>query len=218
MADVPTLAQSGMAGNRGLLIKVGRESLNRSLETIRKNMVTDVKPTFSTWLRFTMSRFKGERLVGPPGVSKRSGDLSRSFYTRMTGNDISNLIGKVASRSKYARSLEYGALIRRRRAKMLAIPISGGPALTPGGKARYGGGRLRNTLPGDVRFFTITTKKGAVLLMGQRKNRPAEAWFSLHKGPISLPPKLGLRLVVRKNLKVLREKLGKDMQKAIDRG
>lgn len=214
---------------REMLINAATEGLNKSLNQIRQNMRKEAPLGFRQWLQKTMAIFEGTRLAGPPGVRKRTGHLSRSFYTTVSGDDLGTLVAKIASRAKYARVLEYGTKIlpggvikSKRPGGALAIPIEDGPAATAAKVYRGGAGSLRQILPQvapHVKFFVHVTEgdKAQAVLMGQEGDQDPVPWFVLMKS-VKFDPKLGLVSTIKKNLKHLRDGLGKKIQASINRG
>jgi hypothetical protein len=219
-----------MDPERAVLIEAATEALDRSMQRIRTSMAQETSLTFAEWLNKTMALFIGERLNGPPGVTSRTGDLRRSFYTTVQGTGMDQ-VGVIGSRAVQAKVLEYGTgylpggAIRANHPTpkggrpMLAIPLPGSPALTKAGVYRLGATPLRQVLPDeyiDWKFFVHRTGE-RVVLMGQalpgpgEKWKPPVPWFAL-KYELRYGPKLGLTKTVRKYMKVLTQSLAKAMK------
>lgn len=183
--------------------------LNRSLEKIRKRMVNDAELTFEQWLTDVTSMFQAERLTGPPGLNRRTGNLARSFYTTVEGAGL-NSVGLIGSRAPYAKVHEYGTgylpggvIKSKRPGGSLAIPIPGGPALTAAGVYRFGARSLREVLPQiapHLKFFVMPRDGKAPLLVGaDPETGEITPWFVLKKS-VKIKPKMGLRKIVKREL------------------
>lgn len=202
-----------MDPERAVLIEAATKGLEESTRRIRASLGRDASLTFAQWLDRTLSLFKAERLGGPPGVRRRTGNLARSFYTTVQSTGTEH-VGVIGSRAPYAKVLEYGTgylpggKIVPKRAKALAVPIQGGPAMTAAGVYRLGAGRLRDVLPQqfpDVSFF-VTGSGDRAVLMGQKGDEDPEPWFVLLRS-VKFGPKLGLTRTVRKYLGTLTKSL-----------
>lgn len=204
-----------MAGERAVLIEASTAALHESMQRINAKLRQDAQLTFAEWLNRTLALFKAERLIGPPGVKQRSGTLLRSWYTTIEGSGLDQ-VGAIGSRARYAKVLEYGTAILPggkivpKRAKALAIPIPGSPAVTEAQVFKLGTRSLREVLPQqfpDVTFF-VTGSGDKAVLMGQKGDAEAEPWFVLMRS-VTFGPKLGLTRTVKKYLSTLVKSLAK---------
>lgn len=153
--------------------------------------------------RFTGLLVK-RRLSGRPGLKRRSGDLARSFRSRVTGNNLDNLILLIFTASKYAPIQEKGGIVTAKRAKMLAIPLA--PALTSAGVARYKSPRDMN--------LRVTMRGGKIFL--ETKTAKSELMYVLKKSVI-VPARLGMFKLWERQLPVTAKILVESVNKAIDK-
>ena len=82
----------------------------------------------------------------------------------------------------YAGAQEFGATIRPKKGRYLAIPLSGGPAVTPAGEPRYTSARRAPNL------VPWRSKSGRLFLV-QFTRTGLTPWYVLHPGPIKIKPK-----------------------------
>lgn len=200
-------------------IKAAIEGFRKGTDKIRANMEADAQSSFSSWLTSTLSLFRATRLHGPPGVNYKTGNLFRSFYTTIEpqGKGMEQ-VGVIGSRgARQAKVLEYGTgylpggAIKPKHSTphggtpMLAIPIKDGPAMTAGGRFRFGAQSLRQTLPSlyPDHDFWVHEVGGKLFLMGDAKgdDHPVP-WFQLVY-EVRFGPKLGLRKFIKKEMKKL---------------
>lgn len=106
--------------------------------------------------RIVRDMLSGQRLA------RRTGNLARSVEGRsdshrgLPGMRIGIFRGPALP---YAAIQEFGGTIRPRRARALAVPARGGPALTPAGVDRFGGPR---GYPGELKFIPFRRSGVAV--------------------------------------------------------
>lgn len=106
----------------------------------------DFGARFKTRAAVEMNRFGqswigtlvSQRLSGRPGVNRRTGNLARSFKSKVTDSTLLNAVvldvQPEGPGAEYADLQEFGGTITPKRAKNLWIPIAGN--LTPAGVAR----------------------------------------------------------------------------------
>ena len=129
-------------------------------------------------------------------LSVRTGTLRRSGKgeVRTTGGTLDVVISAGTQRGgkplTYAAAQERGAIVRPRNGRYLAIPLSGGPAVTPAGAPRYTSARQA---PGLVPW---RSKAGRLFLVKFTRSGP-QPWYVLHPGPIRIKPKHFVRDAAR---------------------
>ena len=117
--------------------------------TVTENVSTalrDFGPRFRRGAAGEMNRFGQEwvselvskRLSGRPGVNRRTGNLARSFKSKVTDSVLLNAVvldvQPEGPGAEYADLQEFGGVVKPKRSKYLWIPIAGN--LTPEGVAR----------------------------------------------------------------------------------
>jgi hypothetical protein len=121
-------------------------------------------------------------------IHGRTGTLARLWELRRVGDDA--LAWKFTNRAPQARILELGGDVRPTTAKALAIPMSGGPALTEKGVARYPGGPRQAEAAGHALFLFKSKKDGKPYLVesvGKGASAHLEFWYAL-RGGVTIPP------------------------------
>jgi len=153
-------------------------------------------------------RFTGllvqKRLTGRPGLKRRSGDLARSFKSRVTGETLNNLVLIIFTASKYAKIQEKGGVVTATKTKMLAIPLA--PALTASGVARY-------KTPRDMNL-KVTIRGGKVFLA--TKDTKEELMYILKKS-VTIPARLGMFKLWDREVRNTQKVLITYINKAIDK-
>jgi len=196
--------------DRAIKIETNRKVLEKALAEISRNVPKATKTGFKTWGTTTLGKFVGQRLAGRPGLKKRTGDLSRSFFFKTTGTMVDgNVVGSFYTRSKYAAIHEFGKTITPKKAKRLAVPVPNGPALTAAGVNKYKS-PLRTTLPKSHHFFVHKADSGKLYLLGVDKNdADAEpvAWFRLQLSA-TIKPRMHLRKTISAERDNLINRLG----------
>lgn len=116
------------------------------------------------WALNARGQFVETHLSGSP-VHRWTGQLARSLKSLWEPEGASfragvafdeKMRGPSGEFRNYANALEYGAVIRPKNAKLLAFPVSGGPAETSGHIARYASPRQ---FPGKLFFFRAHSGK-----------------------------------------------------------
>jgi hypothetical protein len=127
----------------------------------------------------TLRRFSA---AGP--IHARTGTLAREWtLERVAGEPLA---WKFVNRNPQAHILEEGGTIRPRTAKALAIPLSGGPALTERGVARYPGPRGAEAAGHKLFVFKAAGKAFLAESVGHGKAAKLDLWYVL-KGSVQIP-------------------------------
>jgi len=211
-------------------LETATDKLNRVLRRIGDNLGKESKNGLEGWSRYALKRFVASRLSGGTGaLQRRKGDLARSFLFEVSGLGLDSQT-EFRTDSRYAAIHEEGGTIKPKRARALAIPVRGGPALTPAGVSRYASGdgqSLRNTLPSDYTFWIYRAPDGKVWLMGRKnlesgraakgKKTRAQAWFQLVKR-VRIKPRMKFRESIRLYVKVFAARLRETAQKVFGSG
>lgn len=206
-------------------LQVATDKLNKALRKMYNEFGEGAKNGLADWSQYALKRFVVSRLSGGTGaLQRRRGDLARSFRFELKGTGLESQSRFVTS-SRYARIQEEGGKIVPKHAKALAIPVRGGPAMTPSGVPRYPSGAgisLRSTLPKDHRFWVMKSANGKVWLMGAKqeasgkmsrsKKGRAQAWFQLVKS-VMLKPRMKFRESIRLYAKVFAARLAQTARK-----
>lgn len=173
-----------ISAERAVQIQVATKAVMDALRGMEKRLPETMKKDAGVVGKFMLDRFIAARLLGKPGLNKRSGQLKRSFRVITKGKDLGDLELHFVTTAPYAKTHEFGATIVPKSAKMLAIPFprKGKPSvLTPAGVYKLGKGRLKSTLPaafGDYNFFVagkLSTGKTTKKPKGQRGSRVRKA-------------------------------------------
>lgn len=201
------------------LIQINEEKLKKVLERKGRGLQSVSRASLQAWGLMTLGKFKAKQLSGRPGLNKRSGTLSRNTRFMARGHDLSDLEGRFSiggPAGKYARIHETGGTITPKKARMLAIPIPGSPAVTPAGVSKYPS-PLRANLPKSHDFFLLETG-GQVLLMGDRKggDKP-RPWYVL-KHSVKIPKRLGFKKTINREKRQLIVGLRKDFGRTLRDG
>jgi hypothetical protein len=145
-----------------------------------------------------------------------SGKFRQSFSVRFAGDSEQDSEAKFASTHKAAWLQEKGGTITPKRRKWLAIPITGSPALTPSGVARYGTS-LYDTAPTWAKlFFKKGRSSNVAYLLGKAsrgKNAKIVAWYQLRKSV-----KINPTLRFREHIKASIAELKATMMQTVNRG
>lgn len=151
--------------------KVDSAALRRvrtAIATTPARIYPKLEGEFQRWGR-DWKRAMEDRLAsgtrGPNGIHSRTGNLSKSFSSHVTGGSIADLHLRCQSAGfNYARAQEYGAEITPKNAKHLTIPIVGN--LKPSLDAKYPTvGSLINTFGRKRVFFLARAGKNTVVML-----------------------------------------------------
>jgi len=206
-------------------LEVAHAKLNATLKKMSQDFSTGTRTSLVDWSRYALKRFVASRLSGGSGaLRRRTGSLARSFRFEVSGKGLDSQT-RFATDAPYARLQEHGGKITAKKAKALAIPLMGSPAVTPAGVPRYpsGHGRsLRNTLPKDYTFWVYKAPSGKVFLMGAKKTEGgkasrsnkgrAQAWFQLKKS-VTIKPRMKFAESIRLYVKVFSDKLAQTAER-----
>lgn len=130
----------------------------------------------------TRARFQNQ--TSAKGLKSRTGNLRRSFTIQITGTDIHSLVGQYGSNLIYAGTHEFGAEITPKRVKYLTIPF--GHGLTAAGVSR------RPARGWQPSFITPSRRNPQNLILWWSGADPPVPVMVLTKGPVEIPPRLGL--------------------------
>jgi phage gpG-like protein len=108
---------------RAVNIKIAHKKLEKALKKIERKVPEVSNEGMNLWSLQTLGKFKALRLSGNNGLNRRSGDLARSFKTKIRGHGLKDLEAHFITHSKYARIHEYGGTIKPIKGKYLTIPI-----------------------------------------------------------------------------------------------
>jgi len=164
--------------------ELDEKKLRYLLRYFPKSLATALRPQINKAVKWFKNKHQIARLSGPPGLERRTGDLVKSFVTGISGENIHDIEGWVATRSKYAGIHETGGVVRPKNPNgFLAIPLDA--AKTPAGVIKNEfAGPLRN-VPG---LFCEKSPSGKLLLW-MDKPGGVVPMFVLKK-QVSIPPRL----------------------------
>lgn len=137
----------------------------------------------------------------PTGLARRSGNLIRSWRVTMEDKSPGTFEGRMAQDQRFASAVygpvqEFGATIRAKRAKNLAIPLTD--------EARQAGSpRKFNDL------FPIRSKKGNLLLV-RRSGQQIEPLYKLQPS-VTIPPRPHARPTSEKWFPIILRSIGTEM-------
>lgn len=146
-------------------------------------------------------------------LMSRSGQLKRVSYERLGRGSLNNLGLRVYTRNlPYARLQEFGGTVSPKRVRHLTIPLD--DALNPSGVLRRPIG-IRAYPEG---FFIRTRKTGKLFFVKRRGKKGKLQWlFYLHKGSVSIPPRLGFFNTWESQAKERTERIRKALREAMRR-
>ncbi len=201
MAEKPFRLTFDYAGKRYDDASRGLQAVAESVALPIIDLTPDVQEMFRDILDTVASALSQRHSSGwSPGVTRPKGErtgrlnrrsgrmiqsIFRSIEVRTDKDEVTGTIGGNIA----ARSHEFGAMIRPRRAKMLAIPLPGAMS------AR--GVPLRPKPRDWPNLFVITSKKGNLLLVRKVAGR-IQPMYLLTKGPVRIPKRLGMQATLDK--------------------
>lgn len=177
-------------------------------KTIRPAM----RRTMSQWGTEWITALVTERMNGSPGVTTRTGNLSRDWNTTTVDDagGVNLVIASHGTGNAYAGLQERGGTVRPVRAKWLWIPLDANK--TAAGAARMTPSQAIAT--GNV---FIQWHKGPIAFLRSKTGR---GWkltpFFVLKKSVTVPPRLGAADLFRDRLPDLQERLAKASKVAID--
>lgn len=202
-----------MTPERAVEIEAALKGFEQSMAKKRAALPPAGRKALYLWAEGALGKFKVDRLSGGGGgLNVVSGDLRRSFQHRESGEDLSNLESHLYTTSKYAAIHEFGGTIRPKNAKMLAIPIKGGPATRASGEPLYHS-PLRSTLPQTLDFFVDERGTGRFFLIDET----GQAWFRLVPS-VKIPARMRFRETIKAQILELQERLKADFGAALASG
>lgn len=143
------------------------------LDDVPQFVRKDVKARFRTLGQTLRNELKMK-------IPKRTGRAQRAIFARFDRvrdqNDIAILVGGNVSKAPHLKTLEEGATIKPKRAKMLAIPI--GRAANKHGVAKFTARQLKEN-PGAFGFASTWVRNDVVL--GETFGGKVEPLFALRK-------------------------------------
>ncbi len=170
----------------------------RDLNHFTRDLEIAAAGSFRRFLHQQLERVRlaGEetaRLAATTRLRVRTGRLRNSITSQLQRREgafeITLSAGGGRRPVEYAAAQEYGASIRPRRGRYLAIPLPG--ALTAAGALR-----ARFAVPGGLRMvgglFAVRGRSGRMLLV-EKKGKGIQPLFVLHPGPIRIREKAFLR-------------------------
>jgi hypothetical protein len=181
--------------------QMAREMFQKTLERVKLNFDKQAVLAMTLWSSGTINDLAVKRMSGRPGVNRLSGNLARSFRHQESGSTLADAQTRIYSTAIYSRVQEYGATIRPVRARKLAIPIPGSPAMRANGEALFHS-PLRASLAGQGIF-----RVKDVLATRAASGKGIVPWFAL-KDSVYVPPRLKFSETVKARLRVLRSALG----------
>ena len=221
MAEKPFKLSFNFAGKRFDDASRGLKAVADSVALPLTDLSPDVRDMFKDILDTTASAIAQRHSSGwSPGVkrpagartgrlNRRSGAMIQSIFRSVSvttnGDEVRGTIGG----NIQARTHEFGAVIRPKRAKMLAIPLEGAMS------AR--GVPLRPKPRDWPNLFIIKSKKGNLLLVRKVSGRIVPMYF-LTKGPVRIPKRLGMQETLNKAAPVFVDMLFDRLLKKINSG
>jgi len=166
----------------------GVEKLKEILKKLPERIFPGVKSEYRKAIG-GLHREMQERISG--GVLKRrTGELSRSFISGVSGSKLSDVFGMVATRSKYAPIHEYGGAITPKTAKHLTIPL-------PDNKTKAGVTRKSaRQLISEGKSFFRKSKRGNLILFTNNRGDLKPMFVLVDR--VSIPARLGFSQTAQK--------------------
>lgn len=178
-------------------IEINSKELNKALLNQSNVLFTGLRKTIEDEAKFFVGKFKIRKLGGPTTtptrLRARSGDLRRSFFHKVSGNDLGNLrvlLGSLLRGKplKYAKVHEEGGIIKGK--PNLAIPM--GDALTPAGVPRFTSPRNAGELSWIPRKNLKSPSPYTKGIFIKKKKGKAEPMFAI-VSQVTIPARLGFR-------------------------
>ncbi len=180
----------------------------RALARMSPNVVRQVYKAIAkesrSWAQDEEGKFREERLNGRPGLKRWTGQLARSLKpiwetspgsTRAGFYFLPTMQTENGPIDNYAGLHENGGTVRPKNGRLLAWPVQGGPAITTGGRNRYGNsprnfpGKLFFFKSGNNNMFLARTVPGT-----KRKGYGPGIELVYHLAPsVEIPARLGFR-------------------------
>jgi phage gpG-like protein len=170
-----------------LEVRIDMKALQAAMRHAPERLFTEIRSAFRAHGSRMLEAMKRERIRGGGGAPKadhltrRSGNLSRSFRSQITGSKLSDLRLTVYTTSPYAPIHEHGGEVKAKRSRFLTIPL--GAAKTAGGVAQ----RPARSFPGA---FFFRSRRGSLILARRLEGGGLEPLFVL-KERVQIPARLG---------------------------
>lgn len=186
----------------------------RALARMSPNVVRHVYKAIAkesrAWAIDEQDRFTEERLNGRPGLKRWTGQLARSLkpiWETSPGSTRAGFYFLPTMQTENGPIDNYAGLhegdgsggpvtVRPKNGRMLAWPVQGGPAVTEGGRNRYG--NSPRNFPDKLFFFRSGSGKmflARVVPGSKRKGAGPGLEFVYHLAPsVEIPARLGFRV------------------------
>lgn len=185
-----------------------------------KAILPAIRRTMSQWGVEWITALVTERMNGSPGVTTRTGNLSRDWNTTTVDDagGVNLVIASHGTGNAYAGLQERGGTVRPARAKWLWIPlganrtVQGVARITPS-QAMANGGFFTNAKRGrgGKLFWAYPLTKAE-----RKKGGGALVPLFALKSEVYVPPRLGAADLFRDRLPDLQERLAKAAKVAVD--
>jgi len=184
----------------------GIDQVRNLISNIPNRLFPLLKSQFQ-YVTFGLQREMQARVSGDK-LMRRTGQLARSFITKIGGSSIGNLFGLVETDSKYAKIHEYGGTIRPTNARFLTIPTEFNK--TSAGVMRKNARQLMS----EGKSFFKESRNGNLMLFTQTARNTIKPMFIL-KDSVTIPARLGFRETAEKWLEKLKDGLQNLMRSGI---
>lgn len=190
----------------------GLLALGKQLDANFKRLPANIRSQLKDFLDTTKlamekrhNRTWSPRRKNPSGqagrLNRRSGRLMKSLRVRVFpgSKTIEQVAGEIGTQSPYAGVHEYGATIRPKRSKYLAIPLPA--ALDSRGVPKRRGPRSwKNT-------FVAKSKAGNLIIFQRRRGVKGIIPLYVLKKEVTIPPRLGLGDTITRGIPVFQDRL-----------
>ena len=154
-------------------VRLDARTVLRTLDSVPQFVRKDVKARFRTLGQSLKNELKTR-------IPKRTGRAQRAIFSRFDRvreqNDIAILVGGNVAKAPHLKTLEEGATIRPKRARMLTVPV--GRAANKHGVARFTARELKDN-PQAFGFASTWIRDDVIL--GETLGGKVEALFALRK-------------------------------------
>lgn len=185
------------------VVTTNAKKLVDTLRKRKRKLPAEAKEEMAVWSSKIIARVIS-RNQGRPGLAQRTGRLVSSLRHRQTGNTLASVKTHLLALRRYApyaRVHEFGTRpegslppITPKRAKMLAVPIKGGPAVDSRGVGKYKS-PLKSTLPEQAGIHIFKARSGKLFLRDQLHR----LWYRLmHE--VRIKPRMGYRMTAERGL------------------
>jgi hypothetical protein len=195
-------------------VKVDAQELERFVTQFPTAAFECVRDSFRKTLTHFHAQHVQRRMTGRPGLNRRTGALAESFSVEDSGDSMENLSVRYVSSSPYVGIQESGGTITPTRGRYLAIPVSGGAALTASGMKRAFT-PLRSSL-GARSTFVKRSKAGNLMIFERTAGRGIRPLYVL-KESVTIPGRLGTELEWEAYSQTAGEDVSADLQACMDK-